>query len=37
MKEIVASEATIERIEPKRKDLEAFFLDIVARGGNAAR
>lgn len=32
--EIVASDATIERIEPKRKDLEAFFLNIVSRGDN---
>jgi ABC-2 type transport system ATP-binding protein len=24
----------VERIEPKRKDLEAFFLDIVAQGHN---
>ena len=31
---IVASDSTIERIEPKRKDLEAFFLDIVARENN---
>jgi ABC-2 type transport system ATP-binding protein len=30
--EMAASEASIERIEPKRKDLEAFFLDIVAKG-----
>lgn len=29
--EAVASGTTIERIEPQRKDMEAFFLDIVNR------
>jgi len=35
MAEIAASEAIIERIEPQRRDMEAFFLDIVAKGQNA--
>ena len=29
--ELVATGAVIERIEPKRKDMEAFFLDILAK------
>ena len=29
--ELVAAGAVIERIEPKRKDMEAFFLDILAK------
>lgn len=37
MEEIVASEATIERIEPMRKDLEEFFLGLVQGGGDAAQ
>ena len=35
LRESVAANASIERIEPKRKDLEAFFLGIVAREKNA--
>jgi ABC-2 type transport system ATP-binding protein len=31
MQQFWAEGAAIERIEPKRRDLEAFFLDIVAR------
>ncbi len=34
METILASGAAIERIEPKRRDLEAFFLDIVAEAGH---
>lgn len=31
LEKLAAEGAVIERIEPKRKDLETFFLDIVAR------
>lgn len=31
MAELVSSDAVVERIEPKRKDMEAFFLDIVSK------
>ena len=37
LKSLAASDATVERIEPKRKDLEAFFLDIVSRGEHATQ
>nr|WP_246551810.1 ABC transporter ATP-binding protein [Geobacter hydrogenophilus] len=30
--DLSASDVEIERIEPKRKDIEKFFLDIVAKG-----
>jgi len=33
---LAASAATILNIEPVRRDLEAFFLDVVERGTNAA-
>ena len=33
--QLCASNVSIERIEPKRKDLEAFFMDVLARGENA--
>lgn len=36
MGKIVSSDASIERIEPRRKDMEAFFLDIVAKGSHEA-
>lgn len=35
--ELVASGAVIERIEPKRKDMEAFFLEILASEPAARR
>lgn len=35
LEQVVASDSSVERIEPKRKDLEAFFLDIVARAEHA--
>lgn len=35
LEQLVASDSSVERIEPKRKDLEAFFLDIVARAEHA--
>lgn len=31
LSELVSSGAVIERIEPKRKDMEAFFLEILAK------
>jgi len=34
LKESISDGTFVERIEPKRKDLEAFFLDIVAQGQN---
>ncbi|MBJ6724083.1 ABC transporter ATP-binding protein [Geomesophilobacter sediminis] len=37
MAEMVASDASIERIEPMRKDLEEFFLGLVRGGDDAAR
>jgi ABC-2 type transport system ATP-binding protein len=37
MEQIVSSNAGIERIETQRRDMEAFFLDIVAKGQNATR
>lgn len=36
MEGIVSADAAIERIEPRRKDMEAFFLDIVAKGAHEA-
>lgn len=32
IEEATAKEGTIELVEPKRKDLEAFFLEVVERG-----
>jgi ABC-2 type transport system ATP-binding protein len=37
MEEIMAAGASLERIEPMRKDLESLFLDIVAQGNNDSR
>lgn len=37
MAELVSSDAVVERIEPKRKDMEAFFLDIVSKEKHSAQ
>lgn len=37
LKSLAATDSTVERIEPRRKDLEAFFLDIVAKEEHAAQ
>ncbi|MBT0653014.1 ABC transporter ATP-binding protein [Geomobilimonas luticola] len=37
MAELVTSDAVVERIEPKRKDMEAFFLDIVSKEKHSAQ
>ncbi len=37
MKDAAAADTTIERIEPKRRDMEAFFLDIVQKEYHASK
>jgi ABC-2 type transport system ATP-binding protein len=37
MEEIMVAGASLERIEPIRKDLESLFLDIVAQGNDDSR
>jgi ABC-2 type transport system ATP-binding protein len=37
MENIIGSDSTIDRIEPRRKDVESFFLDIVVKGNNVVK